>query len=79
MTGVPVGGSRRPGHGYAFRAMAYSPPPDPERLTWVERRRHKIREEIDRNRRGEYAVPTWVLTLALVAMVGAWLALIYLV
>ncbi|MCO1594086.1 hypothetical protein M8C17_02820 [Micromonospora sp. RHAY321] len=49
-----------------------------ERQNWVERRRDKIRAEIDRNRRGEYTVPTWVLALALVLIVGGWLALIFL-
>ncbi|MGH3713803.1 MAG: hypothetical protein ACRDT4_10140 [Micromonosporaceae bacterium] len=33
-------------------------------------RREKIHEEIARNRAGDYTVPTWVLFLALVAMVG---------
>ncbi len=33
-------------------------------------RRDRIVEEIQRNRRGEYVVPTWVLAVALVAMVG---------
>ncbi|MEV6370976.1 hypothetical protein [Micromonospora musae] len=50
-----------------------------QRQNWVERRRTKIRDEIDRNRRGEYRVPTWVLALALVLIVGGWLALIFLV
>ncbi|MEU4679344.1 MULTISPECIES: hypothetical protein [Micromonospora] len=49
-----------------------------QRQNWVERRRAKIRAEIERNRRGEYTVPTWVLALALVLIVGGWLALIYL-
>ncbi|WFE99237.1 hypothetical protein [Micromonospora sp. WMMD964] len=49
-----------------------------ERQNWVERRREKIRAEIDRNRRGEYTVPTWVLALALALIVGGWLALIFL-
>ncbi|MFF5173565.1 hypothetical protein ACFY3U_13095 [Micromonospora sp. NPDC000089] len=49
-----------------------------EKLNWVERRREKIRGEIERNRRGEYTVPTWVLTVALVAIVAGWLALIFL-
>ncbi|MEU4476267.1 hypothetical protein [Micromonospora sp. NPDC023888] len=49
-----------------------------ERQNWVERRREKIRAEVDRNRRGEYTVPTWVLALALVLIVGGWLALIFL-
>jgi hypothetical protein len=39
-----------------------------------ERRRNKIREEIARNRRGEYKIPTWVLVLCLVIFVGAWAA-----
>jgi hypothetical protein len=53
-------------------------PADERPRNWVERRRAKIRAEIERNRRGEYTVPTWVLALALVAMVGGWLALIFL-
>ncbi|MEV6969573.1 hypothetical protein AB0M47_31110 [Hamadaea sp. NPDC051192] len=34
-----------------------------------ERRKAKIRAEIERNRRGEYKVPTWVLLAALIAIV----------
>jgi hypothetical protein len=49
--------------------------PAPDR---VERRRQKIADEIARNRRGEYLVPTWVLAAALVLIVGGWLALIFL-
>ncbi|MFG3602875.1 hypothetical protein [Micromonospora chersina] len=49
-----------------------------EKLNWIERRREKIRAEVERNRRGEYTVPTWVLAVALVLIVGAWLALIFL-
>ncbi|MDG4781321.1 hypothetical protein O7614_16855 [Micromonospora sp. WMMD961] len=49
-----------------------------ERQNWIERRREKIRAEVDRNRRGEYTVPTWVLALALALIVGGWLALIFL-
>ncbi|GHJ54853.1 hypothetical protein Nm8I071_41600 [Nonomuraea sp. TT08I-71] len=49
-----------------------------EKLNWIERRREKIRAEIERNRRGEYTVPTWVLAVALVLILGAWLALIFL-
>ncbi|WBB68802.1 hypothetical protein [Micromonospora sp. WMMD812] len=67
--------------------MTTSPSPQPsqephdsghQRQNWVERRREKIRNEIERNRRGEYTVPTWVLALALVLIVGGWLALIFL-
>lgn len=39
-------------------------------------RSEKIRDEIEANRRGEYTVPTWVLFLALVALVGGIAALI---
>ncbi|HEY8532918.1 MAG TPA: hypothetical protein VIL44_03445 [Micromonospora sp.] len=42
----------------------------------VERRRRRIAEEIARNRRGEYVVPTWVLALTLALVVAGWLALI---
>ena len=57
-----------------------TPGPDrqSEKLSYLERRREKIRAEIERNRRGEYTVPTWVLALALAAIVGGWLALVIL-
>jgi hypothetical protein len=65
--------------------MAYREPSDrtgrdPERArqNWVERRRQKIADEIERNRRGEYRVPTWVLAAVLVLIVGGWLALVFL-
>jgi hypothetical protein len=38
-------------------------------------RRERIVEEILANRRGEHRVPTWVLVLALVAMIGGIAAL----
>lgn len=47
-----------------------------DRRGWLDRRRDKIAEEIARNRRGEYRVPTWVLTAALVAFVAGWAALV---
>ncbi|GAB2950010.1 hypothetical protein GCM10027280_43240 [Micromonospora polyrhachis] len=49
------------------------------RRSWIERRRQKIIDEVARNRRGEYTVPTWVLAAALVLIVGGWLALIFMV
>ncbi|ROT29590.1 hypothetical protein [Micromonospora sp. HM5-17] len=52
--------------------------PEQVRLNRLERRRARIREEIERNRRGEYRVPTWVLTAILVLLVAGWLALIFL-
>jgi hypothetical protein len=48
----------------------------PERRSWLDRRREKIAEEIARNRRGEYTVPTWVLAAILAAVVAAWVAVI---
>jgi hypothetical protein len=47
-----------------------------ERQSWVERRRERIREEVQRNRRGEYTVPTWVLAAALIAIVAGIAALV---
>lgn len=44
----------------------------------MQRRRDKIYEEIQRNRRGEYTVPTWVLVLILVAIVAGFAALLVL-
>jgi hypothetical protein len=49
------------------------------RESWLTRRRRKIREEIERNRRGEYRVPTWVLGALLVAVVVGWILFIVLV
>jgi hypothetical protein len=40
----------------------------------LEKRRRKISDEIARNRRGEYKIPTWVLLLCLVLFIGAWAA-----
>jgi hypothetical protein len=45
---------------------------------WLARRREKIIAEIERNRRGEYKVPTWVLVVALLAVVAGWAALVLL-
>ncbi|WP_433342298.1 hypothetical protein [Micromonospora sp. CA-111912] len=62
--------------------MTMSEPPErdrgAEKLNWVERRREKIRAEVERNRRGDHKVPTWVLAVALAVIVGGWLALIFL-
>ena len=42
------------------------------------RRRERIRAEIERNRRGEATIPTWVLAVTLVVAVGSWVALVIL-
>ncbi len=52
--------------------------PTEARRSWVDRRRDRIVAEIQRNRRGEYRVPTWVLAVILVAFVAAWLTWIFL-
>ena len=44
----------------------------------MDRRRDRIVTEIQRNRRGEYRVPTWVLAAILLAVVAAWTLLIVL-
>ena len=49
--------------------------PDWVREGYLQKRRAKVREEIERNRRGEYLVPTWVLVAALVAVVAGIAAL----
>ncbi|WP_035699637.1 hypothetical protein [Glycomyces tenuis] len=41
------------------------------------RRTERIREEIARNRRGEYTVPTWVLALALAAVIALWILVLF--
>ncbi|MCH7231542.1 hypothetical protein L0U85_11875 [Glycomyces sp. L485] len=41
------------------------------------RRTERIREEIARNRRGEYTVPTWVLALALAGVVALWILVLF--
>ncbi len=50
--------------------------PEPDRRTWLQRRRDKVVEEIERNRRGDHKVPTWVLTVILLAIVGGWAAVV---
>jgi hypothetical protein len=35
-----------------------------------------VRAELERNRRGEYRVPTWVLTTLLIVIVAAFAALL---
>lgn len=45
---------------------------------WAEKRRNRIAAELERNRRGEYKVPTWVLAVILVVFVTGWVLLIVL-
>jgi hypothetical protein len=51
----------------------------PAGKTRWERRKERIRAEIERNRAGDYRIPTWVLTVILVAIVvgfGLFIALV---
>jgi hypothetical protein len=57
-------------------ALAYTP--RRAREAWLVRRRRRIREEIERSRRGEYTIPTWALAVMLVVFVAAWAALVIL-
>jgi hypothetical protein len=50
--------------------------PDQVRSNFMQRRRDRIVEEIQRNRRGEYTVPTWVLAAILLAIVVGFIALL---
>jgi hypothetical protein len=40
----------------------------------LKRRQQRIREEIERARRGDHKVPTWALALILVLLVAGWVA-----
>ncbi|WFE30881.1 hypothetical protein O7623_04930 [Solwaraspora sp. WMMD791] len=74
---TPAGRSDPAGPG-ASPPPAATPPwsPFPATESWLERRRRKVVEEIARNRRGEYTVPTWVLAAALGLILAAWATLI---
>ena len=41
------------------------------------RRRERLQAEIRRNRAGGHTVPTWVLALILVLLVGGWLYFVF--
>ncbi len=46
------------------------------RRGFLARRREKVVAEIERNRRGEHRVPTWVLAAAVAAIVVFWAAIV---
>ncbi len=50
--------------------------PGGRKPSWLERRRQRVAAEIERNRRGDHRVPTWVLAVLLAAILGGWTALI---
>jgi hypothetical protein len=55
--------------------MPEPPKPEPPK-GFVNKRREKIVAEIERNRRGEHKVPTWVLVVCLVALLAGLAAII---
>jgi hypothetical protein len=50
----------------------------PEEVRWgrVERKRERIRAEIERNRAGDHRIPTWAMAAALGLILLAWLILL---
>jgi hypothetical protein len=69
----PAPGGRTDGFGRFWPDE--SPPKRPDTQAWLparlQRRRDRIRAEIERNRAGNPAIPTWVLVLILVVLVAA--------
>jgi len=47
-----------------------------QRLSYLQKRRAKMLAEVERNRQGDYAVPTWVLVAAIVVIVAGFAALL---
>jgi hypothetical protein len=70
--GTEEGRSERPTFGEALRAGARSSPA----AARATKRSSKIRAQIERNRRGEYKIPTWVLVAVLVVVLVGWALLI---
>jgi hypothetical protein len=54
------------------------PDPSAERPSHWERRRQRLAADVARSRSGDHRVPTWLMAVALIAIVGVWLALIFL-
>lgn len=71
-TEEPPGQLGRPTFGEALRAGARSSPA----AARASRRSAKIRAQIEKNRRGEYRIPTWVLIVILVVVLVGWALLI---
>jgi hypothetical protein len=46
------------------------------RRSALDRRRDRIVAEIERNRRGEYWLPTWALLVILLAIIAGWASLV---
>jgi len=46
------------------------------RQPWLAKRKSKVIDELERNRRGEHRVPTWVLAAALIAVIAFWVVIV---
>jgi len=57
-----------------FAAAQRATAPPPRQRSRLDQRRDAIRTEIERNRRGEYKVPTWVFGAVLVLIVAGFVA-----
>lgn len=62
----------RPSFGEALRAGARSSPA----AARASKRGSKIRAQVEKNRRGEYRIPTWALVAILVVVLVGWALLI---
>ncbi|GAA3922833.1 hypothetical protein [Actinoplanes auranticolor] len=72
-------GRRLPGQPPGVQHPTGQKPAEPvedRKPSLVERRRERIRAEVQQARNGDHRVPTWVLTTILIVIVVAWLALI---
>jgi hypothetical protein len=55
----------------AAEEAAKKPGPfSPGREGWLQRHKREVAEEIERNRRGDYRIPTWVLVVALLLVIA---------
>jgi hypothetical protein len=61
-----------------YRPTYFGPAVRKNRKGWLQNRREKTVAEIERNRAGEYKVPTWVLAAILAAIVLFWAVILIL-
>jgi hypothetical protein len=60
------------------RSAPETEPAAPPKPGFWQRRRDRYVAEIQRNRAGDHRIPTWVLALALAAMLAAWAGVVLL-
>jgi hypothetical protein len=68
--------TEKPGPPSAHEAETPERTPADVRWARVERKRERIRAEIERNRAGTHKVPTWVLAALLGLVILAWIILV---